>query len=426
MGYQASSATVNAVLKTVYPGTIGEQLNNEVGPWAVMEPKLIRAAQGKGFTRALHVGRNQSIAARSDLQRLPGAGVQRSVNATINLARNYIIGQFTGGIVRDSYDDKAAFVNVMYDEMTRSLTDFTNDLARQVATGHAKLAKVNGTVTASATIPVDSVLNLGINMRVQVFNGATEQNAIAYSIAADTGGFTIIAIDRVNSTVTADAVQTLTSGAFIYRAGNFDGTTVAETQGLATMVTNTGTYFGLNRTTVPEVQANVVDFVNIATTPDAAFEDGLQAASDAVTIWGGDVVDLWYMDFPTRRRYLKQIQTLRQYVVNAGSAAPRFAGGAATSKDFQKGLSGAVVFNDAPMIASRRIDAKTMYGLKSDTWEGYKASEIEWLPNGDGTGGVLHPLLAAQGLDAFMFACNFDSQPYCNTPSKNVKITNTF
>lgn len=137
MAYQASTATVNAVLKTVYPGTIGEQLNNEVGPWAFMEPKLVRASQGKGFTRALHVGRNQSVAARTDLQRLPGAGVQRTVNATINLARNYIIGQFTGGIVRDSYDDKAAFVNVMYDEMTRSLTDFTNDLARQVSTGDA-------------------------------------------------------------------------------------------------------------------------------------------------------------------------------------------------------------------------------------------------------------------------------------------------
>jgi hypothetical protein len=425
MAFQASTATVNAVLKTVYPGTIGEQLNNEVGPWAVMEPKLVRAAQGKGFTRALHVGRNQSIAARSDLQRLPGAGVQRSVNATINLARNYIIGQFTGGIVRDSYDDKAAFVNVMYDEMTRSLTDFTNDLARQVATGHARLAKLTGAAAGVTVLTVDSVLNLGINQRIQIFNGATEQSTPVYSIANDTGGALITNVDRVNSQITVDSAQTASSGAFIYRAGNFDGTNVAETQGLKTMIANTGTYFGINRATVPEVQANVYDMVNTTTTPDNLFEDALQAGEDLVTIWGGDVVDLWYYDFVTRRRYLRQLQALRQYVVSSGQSTPSFSGGAASSKDFQKGLSGAVTFNNAPVIASRRIDAKTIYGLKTDTWEGYKASEIEWVPNGDGTGGVLHPLLAAQGLDAFMFACNFDSQPYCNMPSKNVTLINT-
>lgn len=425
MSYQASTATVNAVLKTVYPGTIGEQLNNEVGPWAVMEPKLIRAAQGKGFTRALHVGRNQSIAARTDLQRLPGAGVQRSVNATINLARNYIIGQFTGGIVRDSYDDKAAFVNVMYDEMTRSLTDFTNDLARQVATGDAVLATVNGAVTAGTTVTVDSVLNLGINQRITIFNGATEQSP-AYSVSADTGGVTITAVDRINSQITVDAAVTVSNAAKVYRAGNFDGTTVLETQGLSTMITNTGSYFGISRTATPEVAGQVYDMVDTSTTTDALFEDHLQAAADLVTIWAGDVVNLWYTDFGTRRRHLRQSQTLRQYVINPGASSPTFGTGAHSSMDFQRGLSGAVTFNDAPIIASRRIIAKTIFGMKTETWEGYKASEVEWLPNGDGTGGVLHPLLAAQGLDAFMFACNFDSQPYCNFPGKNVRVKNTY
>lgn len=425
MGYQASTSTVNAVLKTVYPGTISEQLNNEVGPWAMMEPKLIRAAQGKGFVRALHVSRNQAIAARTDLQRLPAAGVQRSVNATITMARNYIIGQFTGGIVRDSYDDKAAFVNVMYDEMTRSLTDFTNDLARQVATGDGIITTVNGTVTASTTITVASVQDLGINMRVSFFNGGTEETTTPYVTSTDVGGATITAINRANLQITVDAAQTLTTLDQIYRVGNYTGTASQETQGLDTMISATGTYFGINRATEGAVQANVFDMVGTTTTPDAAFEDALQQGCDLVTTYGGDVVDLFYSNFKSRRRFLKQIQTLRQYVVNSGAQATKFSGGANQSMDFQRGLSGAVVFNDAPIIASRRIRAKTIYGLKMATWEGYKASEVEWLPNGDGTGGVLHPLLAAQGLDAFMFACNFDSQPYNNFPAKNVKFQNT-
>lgn len=422
MGYQASTATVNAVLKTVYPGAISEQLNNEVGPWAVMEPKFVRIAQGQKIVKALHVGRNQSIAARTDLQRLPGAGVQRSVNAQINLARNYIIGQFTGGIVRDSYDDKAAFVNVMTDEMTRSLTDFTNDLARQVATGHARLAKLNGAAAGVTVLTVDSVLNLGKNMRIQIFNGATEQTP-AYTIATDTGGVTITAVDRINSQITVDASVTASSGAFLYRAGNFDGTTVAEMNGLSTIVNNTGTYYNISRTTEPEIQAGVIDFVDTTTTPDASFEDKWQSAADLATIYGGTVVDLWYLDFTTRRRHLKQLQALRQYIV--GDNAKTFGGGASSSKDFQRGLSGAVTFGDAPVVASRRIDAKTIYGLDTTTWEGFKQSEIEWLPNGDGSGGVLHPLLAAQGLDAFMFACNYDSQAYCSRPANNVRCLNT-
>lgn len=426
MGYQASTATVNAVLKTVYPGTISEQLNNEVGPWAIMEPKLVRASQGKGFVRALHVSRNQAIAARTDLQRLPAAGVQRSVNATINLARNYIIGQFTGGIVRDSYDDKAAFVNVMYDEMTRSLTDFTNDLARQVATGDGIITTVNGAVSASTTVTVASVQDLGINMRISFFNSGTEETTTPYVTSTDVGGATITAINRANLQITVDAAQTLTTGDQVYRVGNYTGTASQETQGLDTMINNTGTYFGINRATEGAVQANVLDMVGTTTTPDSALEDAYQNGCDQVTTYGGDVVDLFYMDFSGRRRLLKQMQTQRQYVQQQGGSAAQFNSGAHQSMDFQRGLSGAVVFNDAPVVASRRIRSKVTYGLKMATWEGYKASEVEWLPNGDGTGGVLHPLLAAQGLDAFMFACNFDSQPYCNFPAKNIKFKNTW
>lgn len=423
MGYQASTATVNAVLKTVYPGAIGEQLNNEVGPWAVMEPKFVRVAQGQKIIKALHVGRNQSIAARTDLQRLPGAGVQRSVNATINLARNYIIGQFTGGIVRDSYDDKAAFVNVMTDEMTRSLTDFTNDLARQVATGHARLATLNGAVTAATVITVNSVLNLGKNQRIQIFNGAAEQSP-AYAVATDTGGVTITNVDRTNSQITVDAAVTASNGAFIYRAGNFDGTNILEMNGLSTIINNTGTYYGISRSTEPETQSGIYDMVNTATTTDALFEDAWQQGADLVTIYGGTVVDMWYLDFATRRRHLRQLQALRQYITSGKVST--FGGGSASSKDFQRGLSGAVTFNDSPVIASRRIDTKTIFGMDSTTWEGMKQSEIEWLPNGDGSGGVLHPLLAAQGLDAFMFACNYDSQVYNSRPQNNVKLINTF
>jgi hypothetical protein len=214
----------------------------------------------------------------------------------------------------------------------------------------------------------------------------------------------------------------LTSGCYVYRAGNFDGTTSLESQGLSTIVSNSGTYFNINRSTEPNVQSVIQDFSTITGAGgDASFEDYMQTAMDAVFTIGGSTPDVFYTDMATRRRFLKQLQKQRQYTVTGG--APVFAGGSAqNNKELRRGLEDGLTFNGVPFIASRRIDSATIYGLDTSTWEALEQSDVEWVENGDS---VLHPLLGSAGRDAYRFSLYKDLQMFCNKPNSNLKCTNT-
>lgn len=420
MPYGANEAVVSALMKKVYPGAITNQLNEEVGPWAAIEKTRQKVFQGEDLNRSLRVGRNQGIGSRGDTDRLPNPGVQRHVKTTLQMASTYIVGEFTGRVVRRTYSDEAAFENVMENEMRNSLGDFTNDVARQAATGHGRLATVvSGGAQSATTMVVDGYLNLGVGQQIVVYNGATEQSP-AYTLSTGLGGVTITGINISTNTITftpAIAISGgLTAGAFLYRAGNFDGTTVKEMNGLATIIANTGTYYGVDRAVEPEIQANVISFSGVA---NADFEDKMQEASDAVFVRGGNTVDIYFTHTAVRRRFLKQLQTQRQYQVTGG--APTFAGGnGQNNKELSAGLRDGLTFNGVPFIASRRIEAATTYGLDTSTWEALEQSDVEWVMNGES---VLHPLLSAELRDAFRFSAFKDMQLYCNKPNSNVKMT---
>lgn len=421
MPYGANESVVSALLKKVYPGAVTNQLSEEVGPWAAIEKTRKKVFQGADLNRSMRIGRNQGIGSRTDTERLPNPGKQRHVQATIKMSSTYIVGEFTGRVVRQTYSDEAAFENVMENEMRGSLTDFTDDYARQAATGHGRLAKVaSGGAQGATTCVVDSVLNLAIGQQLVVYNGSTEQTP-AFSISTGLGGVEITNINISTNTITFTpaiaVVGGLTAGAFLYRAGNFDGTTVKESQGLATIIANTGTYFGIDRSTTPELQANVVDFTGVA---DADFEDKMQEASDTVAVRGGSQVDIYFTNYATRRRFLKQLQKQRQYVVSGKT--PTFAGGnAQDNNELRRGLEDGLSFNSVPFIASRRIESGVTYGMDTATWEGLEQSDLEWVMNGDS---VLHPLLSSENRDAYRFSAYKDIQIFCNKPNSNLKCVN--
>lgn len=418
MAVQASESVVSAILKQVYPGAIEDELNSEVGPWAVLAKEKRQLAQGQGIIEPMRVQRAQGIGSRGDTDRLPISSAQGTTNATVKMASTYLVGQITGRVVRSSYDTQAAFENVLTEEMRFSMTDFVDDIARQVATGHGHLAKVNGTVTTSASIVVDTVQNLGVGMKVQIFNGATEQSTPAFTSSTQAGGATITAINPTTLTITVDSTQTLTSGAYLYRAGNFDGTTLKEMNGFETTIDTTtyGTsYFGVNRSTYYQIQGSVLDAAGSLT------EDKVQQAQDAAKAKGGGRVGIWFADFGTRRAYLNLLQGNKRYPVE-GIQAPSFGGGIKQSEDLTRGLAEGLSFNGAPVVASQKISPKTMIGLDLSTWTVYQQSDIEWVMNGDS---VLHPLLST-GFDAYQFSLFYDAQPYCKAPQRNVKVINCF
>lgn len=422
MAVQASESVVSAIMKQVYPGAIEDQLNDEVGPWAVLAKEKRTLAQGQGIIEPMRVQRAQGIGSRGDTDRLPTSTNQGLINATIKMSSTYLVGQITGRVVRSSYTDQAAFENVLTEEMRFSMTDFVDDIARQVATGHGHLAKVNGAVSASTSIVVDRIQNLGVGMKVQVFNGSTEQSTPAFNISTNAGGATITNINPTNNTITVDSAQTLSSGAYLYRAGNFDGTNLKEMNGFETTIDTTtfgSTYFGVNRSTYYQTQGSVLDLGGTGA-GGVLTEDKWQQAQDAAKAKGGGRVNIWFADFATRRAYLALLQGNKRYPVD-GVQAPSLAGGIKQSTDLTQGLAEGLSFNGAPVVVSQKMSPSTIVGLDLSTWVIYQQSDVEWVMNGDS---VLHPLLT-QGYDAYQFSLYYDAQPYCKAPQRNVKLINT-
>jgi len=418
MAVQASESVVSAIMKQVYPGAIEDQLNDEVGPWAVLAKEKRQLAQGQGIIEPMRTQRAQGIGSRGDTDRLPKSSNQGLTNATIKMASTYLVGQITGRVIRSSYDTQAAFENVLTEEMRFSMTDFVDDVARQVATGHGRLATVNGTVTASNQIVVDRIGNLGVGQTLQIFSGSSEQSTPTFVMATNVGGATITAINPVTLTITVDSNQTLTTGGFLYRAGNFDGTTLKEMNGFETTIDTTvfsSTYFGINRATFYQTQGSVIDATGTLT------EDKIQQAQDAAKAKGGGRVNIWFADFGTRRAYLNLLTGNKRYPVE-GIQAPSFGGGVKQSADLTQGLAEGLSFNGAPVVVSQKMSPKTMVGLDLSTWIVYQQSDIEWVLNGDS---VLHPLLTT-GYDAYQFSLFYDAQPYCKAPQRNVKVVNCF
>ena len=415
---QASESTVSAILKEVYPLAIEDTINNEVALWAIVEKeKVSLGGQGKKLVTPLRVARSQGFGARNDTDALPPAGSQTLVAANVNMSTNYFVGQITGRTIRTSYDSDAAFEQALSEEMRYGLSDFANEIGRQLFAGAGKLTTVNGAVSASTSVTASDVTNLGVGMAVEFWNAGTNQTTNDSSIT----GTVITAINTSTLVLTVTTAQTITSGATIARAGNNTSATASkELQGLDTIVddgTDFGTnYFGLNRSTYSTLQGNRFDMSTAIT------EDKMQQGVDLARKLGGGYVDLFVTDYTTRRLYYNLLQSNKRYPVD-GINAPQFAGGFERSKDLRTNMAEGLSFDGAAVIASRQAPGKKMWGLDTSSFKIFQQSEIEWVMNGDT---VLHPLLAsATSQDAYRFSLFYDAQLYCIAPNRNVKFVNT-
>lgn len=419
---QASESTVSAILKEVYPGAIEDELNNEVGLWAVVEKEKVTIdGQGQHLVRPFRVGRNQGLGARNDTDILPQPGSQSLQNAKINMSSNYLIGQITGRVIRTSYGTDAAFENALSEEIQFNLTDLGSEIGYQLYGLMGQRATVVGAVTASTSVVVSNTQYLAVGMYVEFWNGSTNQTTNDSTLPAGYTGTLITAINNTTNTLTVTTAQTITSGAGVSRAQNNTAQfTTKEMYGLDFFADNNTdysgvSYFGASRSTYPILNGNRFSASHALT------ENLMQQAFDAARQIGGGIINFISCDYATRRVYANLLTSLKRYPLE-GVQAPQFAGGLEVSQDLRNQLGEGLSFSGAPVAPSRLAPPATMYMFPTSALKLFQQSEIEWVMNGDS---ILHPLLST-GYDAYRFAMFYDAQFYCEAPNRLAKVIQTF
>lgn len=422
MATQASEASVSAILKEVYPGSVEDELNNEIALYAVLEKEKVTVdGQGKRIVRPFRVNRNQGFGARADTDLLPQAGSQQLASAQINMATNYMVGQITGRVIRTSYSDSAAFENALSEEIEFGLTDFATEIGRQLYNGAGQLTVVNGAVTASTTIVVASTQYLAVGMYLEFWNGVTGQTVTDAGLAVGQTGTAIVSINNSTNTIVVTTAQTITTGATVARAGN--NTTAVITKELAGLDTilddNTDyaglAYFGVNRATYPVLYGNRSSAAGTLT------ENILQLAFDNARQIGGGIIDAIFCDYGTRRTYSNLLTSLKRYPIE-GIQSPQFAGGLTVSQDLRAQLGEGLSFSGASVIPSRQAPPRKAFMLDTSSFHIYQQSEVEWVMNGDS---ILTPMVSV-GLDAYRFVMFLDAQLYSEAPNRSAKVVATF
>lgn len=418
---QTNEASVSAILKEVYPGSIEDELNNEIALWAVLDKEKVTLAQGQHLVKPFRVNRNQGMGARNDTDMLPLPGNQTLASAKINMSSNYLVGEITGRVIRTSYSDDAAFENALEEEIRFSLTDIPNEIGRQLFGGAGQLTTVNGAVSAATAVVVNSTQYLAVGMYVEFWNGATNQTTNDAGLTTGYVGTQITAINNATNTVTVATAQTIATGATVARAGNNTGATATkELMGLD-VILDDGTdypglnYFGVSRSTYPILNGNRTNAAG------SLSENLMQQAFDNARQIGGGIIDLVITDYGTRRAYTNLLTSLKRYPLE-GVQAPSFAGGLKVSEDLRTQMGEGLSFSGATVIPSRQAPPKKMFMLDTDSFKLYQQSEVEWVMNGDS---VLHPLLS-QGKDAYRFSLYYDAQLFNSAPNRSAKVVATY
>lgn len=425
----ATETTVSSILKEVYPGAIEDQLNNEVALWAIFEKtKESVGGFGKRVVRPMRVVRNSGVGSRPDNGTLPVAGNQTFVNANINPATTYLVGQISARTLRTAASDESTFENTLSAEMRFGISDLVTDLSRQLFMGAGQMTTVNGAVTASTTVVVADASNITQGMVLEFWNGSTNQTTNDSGIT----GTAVVTVNYATNTVTVTTNQTITSGAAVTRQGNNTAaTTTYEMNGLDVTIDDLTdypgrTYFGLNRSTYTTLQGNRLDISSSSAVPGdtgtVLSENKLQYGVDQARKLGGGYVDLFVTDYNTRRKYSNLLQSNKRYPIE-GINPPQFAGGFQRSEDLRANMAEGLSFDGAPFIASRQAPAGKVFGLDTKSFELIQQSDVEWVS--DDSGRVLFSLInSSPSQDAYRYSLYYDANLYCEAPDRNIKFVN--
>jgi hypothetical protein len=301
--------TADAALKEDYQPSAREQLNQEVMFLNQIETNSTDV-EGRRAVLSLHTGRNAGVGARPEGGSLPAAGAQGYQEERVLLKYNYGRIKLTGPVMRAMKSDTGSFVRALESEVNGIVTDLKRDVNRQLfndANGTiAQCASVSGATITLQNPTATQLRQLEVGSRVDV-------GEVTAPTAHGTG-LVVQSVDRANGTVTFTTNPTAGVGTvdFIFRAGaktTVSGAT-SELTGIQAIVSNTGTLFNVNPSTVDVWRSTVS--ANGGTNR-AATDNLFEQVIDEVYLESGQAPDFIITSPGVRRNYAAQLKAQKRF-----------------------------------------------------------------------------------------------------------------
>lgn len=370
----ADLTTAADVLKNDYIGPIRSNLNNKT----ILYSKIRKSSEevsGDYVKLPLQSGRNSGVGARAYNGTLPTAGSQQYKYAQFNTKTTYGRGKIYGKLIRATRNDKGAFLRAVSSEMKGLSNDLTDDANRQLftgSTGSLTTIAAGGATSATQTVASTQYLFPGMVVTIAGVGDATVSSITSETVVVFTGSVTT------------------TGGEIVRRQGVTSGT---EMQGLAEIVSNTGTIQNIDPTTAAGAffKANVF---GAAGTPVPLDEMDMENAIDTAEEKGGEV-DYIITSYVGRREYYKILQSQKRF----------------TDTVNLKGGFSAVMVNDIALVVDKhcpRSSSETrMYFLSSANLGHYRMNDVEWM---DQDGAILARIVGSSGEEAYECTLVYDAE----------------
>lgn len=375
----ADTATFSAAMKTKFIGPIRDNLHkgrvllfgdSEANPEQFRG--ILPSAEGIDFVGnefriPIKTRRNQAVGFRSENETLPAPGAGQYTYLTEPMRYAYGLFSITGPLLKASETNEGAFKQAFKAEMEDTVLSSKLDHNRAAyGDGSGKFFDIRTNEAAGQTVlDVSSTINIrGGEVLDFVTAGGTVVEAAR----------TVTDVDRPNRTITVTPALAvgLTAGTHFAVRASSDSTVGVpnnsqnkEIQGLASIVSDTGTLHGVNPATYGSLWKSYVK--NIA---GAVSDSVLRDAKDGVGFESG--VDLESgLDFAIittrgiRRRYADTLTSVKRF-------------NDAQSVKLHGGFT-AVWFDENPIFTDDACPVSTIYGisLKSFFWS--QLSDWDWM-----------------------------------------------
>ena len=345
--------SADSALKNYYLGVVAQQLNAEINPLLAKIRQSSADVWGKEVRRLAQYGVNGGVGAGTEEGALPAASGNGYAQFVTTLKNLYGTVEISDKAVRASENSAGAFVDLLTAEMEGLVRSSAFNFGRMLfGDGTGVLCKV-ASVSGNA-ITADSVQNIVEGMTVDILTeaGAAIDGASARRITQ---------VDREDKTFTVDGGTLGTSvkaGCLVCVQGSYN----LELTGLGAIFKDTGTLYGLDRSTRPWL----VPYIK--TQVGAIGENVLQKTIDALEERAGSRVDFIVCSWGVKRALQNALSASRSQTDMAVLA----------------GGYKAMTYNGIPVVADRFCPSGTMYLLNTADFCLHQLCDWKWLESDDG------------------------------------------